>query len=388
MIRKVFEYGPLLAWMVLLFTLVRSLKLGRAASCALGFVLLLASQKFLLYKFFGGDSFVPDLPELLVNFTGWTYSASMMLFGGSSLWWLFRLGQRGWRHFRGAVPDERRDTRLDRRVLVVIAVAAMLVAGWGIWEGVRVPRVREVQVPVRNLPKAFDGFRLVQLSDLHCSPAARRGRTEGIVEVVNGLRADLICITGDFVDGSPADRRDDLAPLARLQAVHGVVGCAGNHEYYHDYGIWGPVFKSLGVRMLDNAHVLLTRGTDQLVVAGVTDIAAFSNQRRVMEGPDLEKAFLGVPPDACRILLQHQPYYIWNFAAQRVDLQLSGHTHGGAVLGLDLLVKRLNQNHVRGLYLRPDAAMLYVCPGTGQWAGFPLRLGVPAEISLLVLRSE
>lgn len=381
--RTLFEYGPLLAWAGLLLLFVRPLRLGRAANCALGFFLLVVSQKFLIYKFFGGDSFVPDLPERFVNLTGWTYSASILLFGFAGLWWcaklVSRLAARLWQRPRPTVAR-----RTDRAVLLAGAVLALLVAGWGVWEGVRVPRVKEVSLAVKDLPRAFDGFRLVQLSDLHCSPAARKARTAGIVAAVNARKPDLVCITGDFVDGSPDARRDDLAPLADLRAPYGVLGCAGNHEYYHDYAVWQPVFAALGIRMLDNAHVILERDGEKLVVGGVTDWAARRNERRIMEGPDVVKAFAGSPVFACRILLQHEPVELDANVAERVRLQLSGHTHGGAVLGLDRLVKRLNQGHVRGLY-KQDDLVLYVCPGTGQWAGFPLRLGVPAEITVITL---
>ena len=104
-----------------------------------------------------------------------------------------------------------------------------------------------------------------------------------------------------------------------------------------------------------------------------------------MEGPDVAKAFAGAPSDACRILLQHQPKKVDRNRVWDVRLQLSGHTHGGAILGFDLLVKSMNEDHVRGLYREGNLA-LYVNSGTGQWAGFPLRLGVPAEIAVLRLR--
>ena len=381
MIRQVFEYGPLLAWAGLLLTFVRPLRFGRAGSCALAVLLLLFSQKFLIYKFFGGDSFVPDLPERFVNLTGWTYSSCIILFGLVCAWWAIRLARR--------LVCRTRQNRVgcDRAVLFACAGVAMMVAGWGIWEGVRVPRVRNVSLAIKGLPPEFDGFRIVQLSDLHCSPAARRHRTAGIVASVNALKPDLVCITGDFVDGSPEQRLDDLAPLKDLKAVHGVLGCSGNHEYYHDYLVWGRVFASWGIQMLDNGHRVITRGKGKLVVGGVTDRVAAWNAKRVMEGPNLAKAFADAPLDGCRILLQHQPINLPLAATARVRLQLSGHTHGGAIWGLDRLVKRMNQGHVRGLYQVGDTT-LYVCPGTGQWAGFPLRLGVPAEISVLTLHPQ
>ncbi len=386
MIKTAFEFGPLVVWALMLLTVVRPLRLKTGGSAAWAALLLVASQKFLVYRIFGGDSFVPDLPEGLITFTGWTYSAAMMLFAFSVVWGLVRLG---WR-----IGKRRTGVVVSRRVISGLAVLALALAGWGIWEGVRVPDVRRIEITVQDLPAAFDGLRLVHLTDLHCSPAARKARMAGIVSKVNALKPDLVCITGDFVDGSPAQRADDLSPLKDLKSTAGVFACAGNHEYYSDYLAWRPIFESFGITMLDNAHRVVAWGDAKLAVGGVTDLAAVRNRSwsgalrkdRRLETTDVRKAFAGAPADACRILLQHRPLWPQVNEEHGVRLQLSGHTHGGAVRGLDLLVARMgNHGFVRGLY--PVGRMaLYVSPGTGQWAGFPLRLGVPAEITEIVLR--
>ncbi len=377
MVKLFFELFPLAAWALMLVTVVRPLRFGWRGSVLAGGVLLVASQKFLIYRFFGGDAFVPDLPERFVNLTGWSYSAAMLLCALSCAWGVWRLVR------RPSCPS-------PRRALGVLAAAAMLVAGWGVWEGVRVPDVRRVEIAVPGLPAAFDGFRIVQLTDLHCSPAARKGRTEGIVAKANALKPDLVCITGDFVDGSPEQRADDLSPLRGLRAPYGVFGCAGNHEYYSGYAAWRPVFASFGVVMLDNAHRVLEKDGARLVLGGVTDPAALRSGGEAArpEGPDAAKAFAGAPEGVCRILLQHRPWDPLSAAAPGIGLQLSGHTHGGMLRGLDVLVARMGNNgFVRGLY-RMGRRALYVSSGTGQWAGFPLRLGVPAEITEIVLRKE
>lgn len=381
MVKLFFELFPLAAWALMLITVVRPLRFGWRGSVLTAGVLLVASQKFLIYRFFGGDAFVPDLPERFVNLTGWSYSAAMLLCALSCAW-----GVVGgvWRLVR------RSSCPSPRLALGVLAAVAMLVAGWGIWEGVRVPDVRRVEIAVSGLPAAFDGFRIVQMTDLHCSPAARRGRTAGIVAKVNALKPDLICITGDFVDGLPEQRADDLSPLRDLRAPYGVFGCAGNHEYYSDYTAWRPVFESFGIVMLDNAHRVLEKDGARLVLGGVTDTAAIQNRGAVtrLELPDAAKAFAGAPEGTCRILLQHRPWDPLSAAMKGIGLQLSGHTHGGMLRGLDLLVARMGNNgFVRGLY-RMGRRALYVSSGTGQWAGFPLRLGVPAEITEIVLRKE
>ena len=221
MFRLFFELFPLAAWALMLITVVRPLRLGWRWSVLVAGVLLVASQKFLIYRFFGGDAFVPNLPERFVNLTGWSYSAAMILCALSCVWGVVG-GVWGLVH-RSSRPS-------PRWAIGALAAVAMLVAGWGIWEGIRIPDVRRVEIAVEGLPAAFDGFRIVQLTDLHCSPAARKGRTVGIVAKVNALKPDLVCITGDFVDGSPELRADDLSPLRSLRAPYGVLGCAGNHE--------------------------------------------------------------------------------------------------------------------------------------------------------------
>ena len=229
-----------------------------------------------------------------------------------------------------------------------------------------------------DLPEAFDGYRIAHLSDLHVSSAARAARTAGIVERTNALGADLVVITGDFVDGAPSSRREDVAPLGGLVARDGVFGCTGNHEYYSDYGAWRSEFRRIGVRMLENAAATIRRGEDgaALALLGVNDLVG---------GPDPDAAAAAAPQGAFRILLAHRPIRLARHAALGVRLQLSGHTHGGAILGLDRFVARANEGHVRGLY-REHGLTLYVNAGTGQWAGFPERVGVPPEIACLTLR--
>ena len=280
-----------------------------------------------------------------------------------------------------------RATQGIRRRQFVAGLAAAGTAGWGVWEGIRVPRIKRTEIEVEGLPRAFDGFRIVHLSDLHCSAAARREHMKGIVAQANTLNADIVCITGDFVDGSVEARREDLEPLKDLKSRLGVFGCAGNHEYYSGYRTWRPVFEELGISMLDNAHHVFVRGEARLVLGGIPDETACSPQYAGDSvTPDVVRTFEGAP-EGCRILMKHRPIHLSEHERHGVRLQLSGHTHGGACRGMDLLVAKMgNEDHLRGLY-REERIALYVNPGTGQWAGFPLRLGVPAEVSELILRT-
>ena len=253
------------------------------------------------------------------------------------------------------------------------------VASKGVHDGIRLPDVVEVEVEFPDLPSAFDGYRIAHLSDLHVSAAARADRTAGVVRIVNALAPDLVAITGDFVDGTAERRTADMSPLADLRAADGVVGCTGNHEYYSGWGVWRGVLAGMGVRVLENERLLLRRGADTLAILGENDPASFDSDIHVAAGM--------VPYGAFRILLAHRPTRLAEHAAYGVRLQLSGHTHGGAAIGLDRLVARANEGHVRGLY-REHGLTLYVNSGTGQWAGFPTRLGVVPEITLITLRRE
>ena len=376
---------PFFAWLIVLWFGVRPLRLPRAWAIAFAVFLFLASQKFVVYAVLGGDAFTPELPETFIHVTGWAYS-SFMLFVGLVCTAAIVKGL-AWFFLNPRQREAMRATQGIRRRQFVAGLAAAGTAGWGVWEGIRVPRIKRTEIEVEGLPRAFDGFRIVHLSDLHCSAAARREHMKGIVAQANTLNADIVCITGDFVDGSVEARREDLEPLKDLKSRLGVFGCAGNHEYYSGYRTWRPVFEELGISMLDNAHHVFARGEARLVLGGIPDETACS-PRYAGDSvtPDVVRTFEGAP-EGCRILMKHRPIHLSEHERHGVRLQLSGHTHGGACRGMDLLVAKMgNEDHLRGLY-REEGIALYVNPGTGQWAGFPLRLGVPAEVSELILRT-
>ena len=376
---------PFFAWLIVLYFGVRPLRLPRAWAIAFAVLLFLVSQKFVVYAVLGGDAFKPELPETFIHVTGWAYS-SFMLFVGLVCTAAIVKGL-AWFFLNPRQREAIRATQGIRRRQFVAGLAAAGTAGWGVWEGIRVPRIKRTEIEVAGLPRAFDGFRIVHLSDLHCSAAARREHMKGIVAQANTLNADIVCITGDFVDGSVEARREDLEPLKELKSRLGVFGCAGNHEYYSGYRTWRPVFEELGISMLDNDHHVFVRGEARLVLGGIPDETACS-PRYAGDSvtPDVVRTFEGAP-EGCRILMKHRPIHLSEHERHGVRLQLSGHTHGGACRGMDLLVAKMgNEDHLRGLY-REERIALYVNPGTGQWAGFPLRLGVPAEVSELILRT-
>ena len=374
--------GPVCAGIAYL-TVVRPLCLGRAARILLGVTLLACSLKFTWFGLFGERIFQPELPAGVIYALSVVYDLVLVLaalgVAGACVRWVGRLARRvrltGVRSARRAGP-----TDLTRRRMIAggLACVAAGVGAKGVQNGFRLPDVVEVELEFPDLPPAFDGYRIAHLSDLHVSAAARADRTAGVVRIVNALKPDLVAITGDFVDGTAERRGADVAPLAGLRAADGVVGCTGNHEYYSGWGVWRSVLREFGVRVLENERMLLRRGDDTLAVIGENDPVSYDSDIRAVAAMAPEGAF--------RILLAHRPTRLAEHAACGVRLQLSGHTHGGAVLGIDRFVARANEGHVRGLYHEHGLA-LYVNSGTGQWAGFPTRLGVAPEITCLTLRA-
>lgn len=375
--KLIFQVIPVLAWCCALMFGVWPLKLRRTAFLAFAVALAVCFGKFAFFALAGGDAFVPDLPPIVI----WTYGG---LYGAAMFFAAFAFAAR-LLDVPFAFARRPISVRTKRGRAVALALLAAATAGWGMYEGVRMPDVTRVEIAWDELPPAFDGYRIVQLSDLHCSTAARRERIERIVARVNALDADLVAITGDFVDGMVADREHDLAPLADLKARDGVLGCTGNHEAYWEWPAWWDRFHSWKVKILsEGTPCVIRRGDDALAVGGLTDPAFWGHRAPPCPARD---AFADAPTNAFRILLFHRPCTSEiDSAGADVRLQLSGHTHGGAFPVIHWLVARANEGHVRGLYEFAQGRYLYNSPGTGQWAGFPIRLFNPAEITEITLR--
>ncbi|MBQ0853902.1 metallophosphoesterase [Streptomyces sp. BH-SS-21] len=275
----------------------------------------------------------------------------------------------------------------DRARIVTWAVLAVTVAllGWGYAEARRVPRVRRLDVRLPRLGAGLDGLRVALITDTHYGPLDRARWSARVCETVNTLEADLVCHTGDIADGTAERRRAQAAPLATVQATRARVYVTGNHEYYSEAQGWVDLMDELGWEPLRNRHLLLERGGDTLVVAGVDDVTAESSGLAGHRA-HLDGALDGTDPDLPVLLLAHQPKFIDQAVAGGVDLQLSGHTHGGQIWPFHHLV-RLDQPALAGLSHHGPRTLLYTSRGTGFW-GPPFRVFAPSEITLLVLRSS
>jgi predicted MPP superfamily phosphohydrolase len=240
--------------------------------------------------------------------------------------------------------------------------------------------VKEVAVQLARLSPRHTGTTIVQLTDLHVGPTIGRAFIEDIVRRTNALKPDVVAITGDLVDGSVERLRDAVAPLGELRATHGVYFVTGNHEYFSGADPWLAELEGLGIRVLRNERVSIGEGTEGFDIAGVHDYGAARLDPTAR--PDLGRALSGRDPARPVVLLAHQPRAVVEAAKHGVDLQLSGHTHGGQIWPFTYFVK-LQQPYVAGLH-QHGLTQIYVSPGTGYW-GPPMRLGTRAEITRLTL---
>lgn len=271
-----------------------------------------------------------------------------------------------------------------RWVAVAVLVVVVVLATWGLVEARRVPRVRRREVVLDRLDPAFDGVTIALLADTHYGPIDRARWSIRLVDAVNRLDPDIVAHAGDLADGSVDRRRAQVAPLGIVRASLARVYITGNHEYFSGAVPWVEHMAGLEWTVLHNRHLVLSRGDAQLVVAGVDDRTA-AGSGVPGHGADLTAALAGAPPDAPVVLLAHQPKQVSAAVAARVDLQLSGHTHGGQIWPFHLLV-RAEQGALHGLTRPGEHTQLYTTRGVGFW-GPPFRVFAPSEISLLVLRS-
>jgi uncharacterized protein len=264
----------------------------------------------------------------------------------------------------------------------VIAVVAALL-GWGYAEAMRVPRTRHLDVTIPRLGSGLDGLRVAIITDTHYGPIDRSRWSAAVVDRVNELDADIVCHLGDIADGTVPMRAEQAAPLARVRARFARAYVTGNHEYFSEALGWLDHMDRLGWDVLHNRHIVVERGGDRLVVAGVDDRTAHGSGLDG-HGADVGAALAGANTALPILLLAHQPKQIPQAVQAGVDLQISGHTHGGQIWPFNFLV-RLDQPVVQGLSRHGERTQLYTSRGTGYW-GPPFRVFAPSEITLLTLR--
>ncbi len=279
-------------------------------------------------------------------------------------------------------PETTKDDGLDRRLVLARGAAifagltAASITGYGVRTALGAPRIARIQIPLAKLPRTMDGTRLAVVSDIHLGPLAGVNHTRRIVDVINSVQADIVCVVGDLVDGSVAELGRAAAPLADIQSRQGAYFVTGNHEYYSGFQEWVDEVARLGIRPLRNERLELG-GLD---LAGVNDLGG----SEAGDPPDFDKALGNRDQSRPVVLMAHQPAAIEEAAPFGVDLQVSGHTHGGQMAPFNLLVG-LEQPVVSGLGT-VDGIPVYVTNGAGFW-GPPVRVGAPPQVSVVELRA-
>ncbi|MFJ5774269.1 metallophosphoesterase [Streptomyces sp. NPDC093094] len=273
-------------------------------------------------------------------------------------------------------PDVSRRLFVSRVVGGAAAAAAVGTVGTGMHGVLRGPRVERITVPLAKLPRSAHGYRIALVGDIHLGPVLGRAHTRRIVDAVNAAQPDLVAVVGDLVDGSVRDLGAAAEPLAGLRARDGSYFVTGNHEYYSGVEEWVDRVRELGVHPLRNEHV----GMPGFVLAGVNDITGEDHH----DAPDYDRALGDRDPSRATVLLAHQPVMVHEAVRFGVDLQLSGHTHGGQLWPGNLVAELTNPT-VAGLDRYGDT-QLYVTRGAGAW-GPPVRVGAPSDITVVELAS-
>ncbi|WP_203753012.1 metallophosphoesterase [Catellatospora bangladeshensis] len=274
--------------------------------------------------------------------------------------------------------DPSRRLLIARGAAIFAGLTAVGITGYGVRTALGDPVLKRVQIPLAKLPRGLDGYKIALVSDIHLGPLTGVEHSRRIVRSINGMNADLIAVVGDLVDGSVAELADEAAPLRELSSRDGAYFVTGNHEYFSGAEEWLVEVDRLGMRPLQNERLEI-RG---LTLAGVNDLSGGDLGEG---GPDFGKALDGRDPAKPVVLLAHQPIQAFEAAKHGVDLQLSGHTHGGQMVPFNLIAG-LQQPVISGLG-EVDGTQVYVTNGAGFW-GPPVRVGAPPDITLIELRSQ
>lgn len=266
-------------------------------------------------------------------------------------------------------------------IAVIFCILASIYASYN---STLIPKIKEVELKTNLLSNEKPALKIAQLSDFHIGQGFDGKWLEKTIEKVNTLNPDLIVITGDLIDNSPAILGKDIEKLKQLKSPLGVYVVFGNHEYYHHPNEWKNFFKKINIPVLYNENITLSHQGQKLTLAGI-DFGAQYQEKRA--DTLLQETFRNSDKNQLRLLLAHHPHVFKKTGPYNVFLQLSGHTHGGMTFPVDLIVKLSNKGFLRGLYKNKNS-YLYVSNGTGLWGGFPARIGSFNEITLITIKGK
>lgn len=343
-------------------------------------IFFLASQMHRVYTQFGGTWFSPEFPRFVLIIYPWLLAGFLILTTVTIVKDIMIIGKLLLSLFGVKLSI----SFSPRKVAVFMMSFSFILGAIGVWQGVKVPNVKVQEIYFDKLPKELDGTTIVLIADLHTSALNTRPLVQGVVDKVNQLNPDLILFNGDMVDGTVKNRSDAMDPIKQLKAKYGIYGTTGNHEYYADYNNWLKKFKELGINILGNIHKNISINGKTLTLVGVYDDMG---KQAGKIGPNIVAATKGINKDNITILMAHRPGNAVENSKYNIDLQLSGHTHGGMIAGLNKIVATYNGGFVSKWY-DVGKMKLYVSNGTSLWCGFPIRLGVPSEITQFILRAK
>ncbi|MGN1078725.1 MAG: metallophosphoesterase [Alphaproteobacteria bacterium] len=265
-----------------------------------------------------------------------------------------------------------------KKANIITVAAAFLLSGYAVYEGVKFPQIKETVILTEKVDAAF---KIVALTDMHITPVTPLSRINRIVNTVNELNPDIIVLVGDIIDAKPSLLKTKMRALANLKAKHGVFITLGNHEFYHGSLEWERQFRKTGFSYLANNGLMLP-GTN-VYLSGLPDPQLLKINDAAMEG--IRNTLGKAPQSSFRVFLSHSPRFIERLDNRLIDLQISGHTHGGQIFPFHFAVKRFN-GFVAGLY-DVNSMKLYISRGVSGW-GPPMRLFAPSEISVIELIPE
>ncbi|MFG6359468.1 MAG: metallophosphoesterase [Mailhella sp.] len=266
--------------------------------------------------------------------------------------------------------------------MLFVSFAAMV---YGAWRALKIPAFVYNDLYVKELPEELEGMRIVHLSDLHIGSIFDGKWLGKLVDGINAEQADLIVVTGDLVDAVPAKIEQDVVHLRKLQSLLGMHICLGNHEYFCGAMPWVEKWHSWGFNVYINENKKVLYKNFPFYIAGSADFEG--NKFPGLLTPDMEKTLQGIRQEDFVLLLQHQPKKAKKNAHKGVNVQLSGHTHGGQYFFLFPIVCLLNNGYRSGFYEVGDLS-LYVSPGSGLWGYVPLRFGTNSEVLVHTLKKK
>lgn len=367
----------LIVFLLIFWRFIYPLESQRLTKLLFVLAILVMLSKYAIYFFFAGNFFTPNLPKSVLLLTESAMGAVLIL--------VFMIIVRD--AFLIAFKIFKRPFSWHKKTknAVIFFVVALIL---GLYSGIAaivVPSVQKVDLHFARLPRALDGIQIVQISDTHIHKLLDKAWLTEVVARANAQHPDIILLTGDYVDAPTSELESEVSAFYDLKARYGVFGVTGNHEYYAGVAQWLKFFKKTPIQMLDNEHKTLEIKGAKLTIVGTPD----PNQGRFGGGPpDIQKALKNTNPETFKILMAHQPRGAIKNAQAGIDLQLSGHTHGGLMFFLQPIVAAFNDGFVAGRYQVGEKMQLYVSRGTGLWGGFSTRFFVPSEITLFTLHAE